>query len=275
MTNDAVVTGESANAMETNEPAVLVDIGGHIARITLNRPQAMNALNTAARGLLLEAMARVHDDSDIHVGILMGAGGRSFSAGADLKEWAQPDSTGFSGGSVTEALSKEPADEFFTARVAKPLIAAIDGYCLAGGLELALACDLRIATPTSTFGLPEVQRGFPPGGGGVQRLVRAISLAPAMEMLLTGDRIDAATALRWGLVSRIVPREELLPTAEALALRIAQNSPLATRVVKELALASPDQTLQQALQLGGTLRWIVGQTPEAQEGPRAFARGDG
>ncbi|MDA0256607.1 MAG: enoyl-CoA hydratase/isomerase family protein [Chloroflexi bacterium] len=269
MTDDAGAAGEAGEA------AVLVQVDGHVARITLNRPQAMNALDTAARGLLLAAMARVHDDPAIHVGILTGAGGRAFSAGADLKEWAQPGSAGFSGGSVAEALSKEPADEFFTIRVAKPLIAAIDGYCLAGGLELALACDLRIATPTSTFGLPEVQRGFPPGGGGVQRLVRAIALAPAMEMLLTGERIDAETALRWGLVSRVVPREELLPTAEALAARIAQNAPLATRAVKELALASPDQTLQQALQLGGVLRWIVGQTPEAQEGPRAFARGDG
>ncbi len=176
---------------------------------------------------------------------------------------------------MAEALSKEPSDEFFTIRVAKPLIAAIDGYCLAGGLELALACDLRIATPASTFGLPEVQRGFPPGGGGVQRLVRAIAQAPAMEMLLTGDRIDAETALGWGLVSRVVPAEELTPTAEGLAARIAENAPLATRAVKELALASPDHTLEQALRLGGALRWIVGQTPEAQEGPRAFARGDG
>ena len=120
-----------------------------------------------------------------------------------------------------------------------------------------------------------MQRGFPPGGGGVQRLVRAISLAPAMEMLLTGERIDAETALRWGLVSRIVPSEELLATVTDLAERIAANAPLATRVVKELALASPDQPLGQALQLGSVLRWIVGQTPEAQEGPRAFARGDG
>jgi E-phenylitaconyl-CoA hydratase len=258
-----------------DEPAVLFEVEGHVARITLNRPQAMNALDTAARQLLLAAMGRVHQDPEIRVAILTGTGGRSFSAGADLKEWAQPGSEGFSGGSVADALSKEAADEFFTIRVAKPLIAAIDGYCLAGGLELALACDLRIATPASTFGLPEVQRGFPPGGGGVQRLVRAISLAPAMEMLMTGERVDAETALRWGLVSRVVPQEELLPTAEALAERIAQNAPLATRVVKELALASPDQTLQQALQLGGALRWIVGQTPEAQEGPRAFARGDG
>jgi len=262
----------AAGNASADEAAVLVDVEGHVARITLNRPQAMNALDTAARELLLAAMARVHDDPEIRVAILTGAGGRSFSAGADLKEWAQPGSAGFSGGSVADALSKESADEFFTIRVAKPLIAAIDGYCLAGGLELALACDLRIATPASTFGLPEVQRGFPPG---VQRLVRAISLAPAMEMLLTGERVDAETALRWGLVSRVVPQEELLPAAEALAERIAQNAPLATRVVKELALASPDQTLQQALQLGGVLRWIVGQTPEAQEGPRAFARGDG
>lgn len=264
-----------ADATEAAGAAVLFQIDGHVAHITLNRPQAMNALDTSARELLLEAMARVHEDPEIRVGILTGAGGRAFSAGADLKEWAQPGSAGFSGGSVAEALSKEPGDEFFTIRVAKPLIAAIDGYCLAGGLELALSCDLRIATPAATFGLPEVQRGFPPGGGGVQRLVRAISLAPAMEMLLTGDRVDAETALRWGLISRVVPSEDLLPTAEALAQRIAKNAPLATRVVKELALASPDQSLGQALQLGGVMRWIVGQTPEAQEGPRAFARGDG
>src|SRR5262245_58707674 len=153
----------------------------------------------------------------------------------------------------------------------KPLIAAIDGPCLAAGFELALICDLRICTPEARFGLPEITRGFFPGGGGPQRLVRAIPQAVAMEMILTGDPIDAPTALQVGLVSRVVPEHELLPTACQLAQRIAGHAPLAVRAVKGVAQAAIDETLEQALRFGGALRWIIGQTEDAHEGPRAFA----
>jgi E-phenylitaconyl-CoA hydratase len=153
----------------------------------------------------------------------------------------------------------------------KPLIAAIDGYCLAGGMELALACDIRICTPDAQFGLPEITRGFFPGGGGPQRLARSIPQSMAMELVLTGDRIDAETALRVGIVSRLVPTEALMPTATKIATRIAQHAPLAVRAAKEVTSAAMDQTFDQAMRLGGTLRWVVGQTEDAKEGPRAFA----
>jgi enoyl-CoA hydratase/carnithine racemase len=153
----------------------------------------------------------------------------------------------------------------------KPLIAAIDGYCLAAGFELALTCDIRICTPEAQFGLPEIRRGFFPGGGGPQRLIRAIPQAMAMEMILTGDPIDAPTAQRVGLVSRVVPEPELLSTASLIAQRIASHAPLAVKAVKEVAQAALDETLDQALRFGSTLRWIIGQTEDAREGPRAFA----
>jgi enoyl-CoA hydratase/carnithine racemase len=153
----------------------------------------------------------------------------------------------------------------------KPLIAAIDGPCLAGGFELALLCDMRICTPEARFGLPEIVRGFFPGGGGPQRLIRAIPQAMAMEMILTGDPIDAATARQVGLVSRIVPEADLVPTARQLAERIAGHAPLAVRAVKEVARAALDETLEQSLRFGNAMRWIIGQTEDAHEGPRAFA----
>jgi enoyl-CoA hydratase/carnithine racemase len=155
--------------------------------------------------------------------------------------------------------------------VEKPLIAAVDGYCLAAGFELALLCDMRICTPQARFGLPEIVRGFFPGGGGPQRLIRAIPQAVAMEMILTGDAIDAATALRVGLVSRLVPEPELLPIARQIAQRIASHAPLAVKAVKEVTQAALDETLEQALRFGNALRWIIGQTEDAREGPRAFA----
>ena len=210
---------------------------------------------------------RVRHDADIRVAILTGAGG-TFSAGADLKERAQ-------GGraadmTVASIIEADRTHRFSTIPMEKPLIAAIDGYCLAAGLELALICDIRICTPEAQFGLPEIIRGFFPGGGGPQRLARAIPQSAAMEMILTGDRIDAPAAHQAGLVSRVVPSAELLTTARQIAQRIAGHAPLAVRAVKEVAQAALDETLDQSLRLGGTLRWIVGQTDDAKEGPRAF-----
>ena len=257
------------------DASVLVEVRDHVALITLNRPESLNAMTAESGALLRSALTRVHTDPEIRVGIVTGAGDRAFSAGADLKEWARPEATGPSGGTVEAILTVEPADETSTIPVAKPLIAAIHGYCLGGGLELALACDIRIATPEASFALPEVRHGFIPGGGGVPRLLRSIPRSAAMELILTGDRCDAETALRWGIVSRVVPREELLPTALAIAGRIAGNAPLAVRAAKELARVSSDLPLDEALRFGGVLRWMVGQTPEAREGPRAFAQDRG
>jgi E-phenylitaconyl-CoA hydratase len=247
---------------------VLFDLQDKVAVITLNRPEVRNAMNRDLSQALLEALQRVRDEADIRAAVITGAG-RTFSAGADLKERAQ--SGRAADASVASVIEANRHTSFARMVMEKPLLAAIDGYCLAAGFELVLTCDIRICTPEARFGLPEIVRGFFPGGGGPQRLMRAIPQAVAMEMLLTGDAIDASTALRVGLVSRMVPEPELLPTALQIAQRIAGHAPLAIKAVKEVAQAALDETLEQALRFGSTMRWIIGQTEDAREGPRAFA----
>lgn len=247
---------------------LLFDLTDNVAVITLNRPDVRNAMNRELSGALMEALRRVREDADIRVGVITGAG-RTFSAGADLRERAQIGRA--ADASAASVLETSRTLGFATMTAEKPLIAAIDGYCLAAGFELALLCDMRICTPDARLGLPEITRGFFPGGGGPQRLIRAIPQAMAMEMILTGDPIDAPTALRVGLVSRIVPEHELLSTARQIAQRIAGHAPLAIKAVKEVAQTALDETLQQSLRFGSALRWIIGQTEDAREGPRAFA----
>ena len=240
----------------------------HVAVLTLNRPAQRNAINEEMAGALMDGLHRIREDGDIRAAVLTGAGG-TFSAGRDLKERAA------GGGrkqdnSPASLIGSDPSARWATMKLEKPLIAAIDGYCLAGGMELALVCDIRVCTPEAQFGLPEITRGFFPGGGGPQRLMRSIPQSIAMELILTGDRIDAETALRAGIVSRMVPQEALMPTAMKIATRIAGHAPLAVRAAKEVAQAALDETFDQAMRLGETLRWIVGQTEDAKEGPRAF-----
>jgi E-phenylitaconyl-CoA hydratase len=247
---------------------VLFELDEHVAIITLNRPAVRNAMNNELRLALGEALQRVRQDEEIRTAVITGAG-RTFSAGADLKERAQVGRVGDN--DVASVVEASRTAGFARLAMEKPLIAAVDGYCLAAGFELALLCDIRICTPEARFGLPEIVRGFFPGGGGPQRLIRAIPQAMAMEMILTGDAIDAATALRVGLVSRLVAADQLLLTARQLAHRIAGHAPLAVKAVKEVTQAALDETLEQSLRLGSTLRWIIGQTEDAREGPRAFA----
>jgi E-phenylitaconyl-CoA hydratase len=247
---------------------VLFELTDQVAVITLNRPAVRNAMNRELGSALLEALQQVREEADIRAAVITGAG-RTFCAGADLKERAQ---TGRAvDASVASVIEANRTTGFARMVMEKPLIAAIDGYCLAAGFELALICDIRICTPDAKFGLPEITRGFFPGGGGPQRLMRAIPQAVAMEMILTGDAIDASTAQHVGLVSRIVPADDLVTTAGQIARRIASHAPLAVRAVKEVAYAALDETLEQSLRFGGTLRWIIGQTEDAREGPRAFA----
>ncbi len=249
---------------------LLFEIDDHVALITLNRPAKRNAVTAAMSDRLVECLERVRQDPDIRAAILTGAGG-AFSAGADLKQRAAGGGERAEDKAAATVIDAPLSAKWSTIRVEKPLIAAIDGYCLAAGMELALACDIRICTPAASFGLPEITRGFFAGGGGPQRLMRAIPQSMAMEIILTGDRIDAETALRVGLVSRVVGPDELLPAARALAGRIAGHAPLAVKAAKETALAALDQPLDQALRFGGALRWVIGQTEDAKEGPRAFA----
>ena len=247
---------------------VLFELDEQVALITLNRPTVRNAMNSELRLALTEALQRVRQDDAIRIAVITGAG-RTFSAGADLRERAQVGRVGDK--DVASIIEASRATGFANLAMEKPLIAAVDGYCLAAGFELALLCDIRICTAEARFGLPEIVRGFFPGGGGPQRLIRAIPQAMAMEMILTGDTIDAAAALRVGLVSRIVAEEDLLPTAYQIAQRIAGHAPLAIKAVKEVTAAALDETLEQSLRFGSTLRWIIGQTEDAREGPRAFS----
>lgn len=245
---------------------LLVEVDGPVAVITLNRPEQLNALNAELTAAYGQALERVRHDDSIRVGIVTGAG-RAFCAGVDLKARAATES----GGAPPNFFAALNQTNQYNGTFEKPLIAAVHGYCLAGGLELALTCDLRIAAEGTRFGMPEIRRGFFPGGGGPQRLPRLVPQAFALEMLLTGDQYDAHQMHDWGLVNRVVPAERLLTEAREVAAGIAAHAPLAVRALKELFYSAQDMPLPQAMRHGNGLRWIIGQTEDAKEGPRAFA----
>ena len=236
-----------------------------VALITLNRPEKRNALNGQLRCAFLGALDAAARDHSVRAVIVTGAGDKAFVAGADIGE--------FDGRSPVDQYRVMKAPSIYDAieRSAKPVIAAINGYCLAGGLELALACDIRIAAEHAEFALKEVQRGIIPGGGGTQRLPRAIPLNIALELMLTGDHIDAREAHRLGLVNHVVPAEQLMPTAEAIAHKICANAPLAVRAIKEAAYRGLDTTLDEGLRLESLLAKAIRHTEDSKEGPRAFA----
>jgi len=247
---------------------VLYEKRDRIAYVTINRPEAMNAYNDEVRRGLRAAFGDFRHDRDAWVAILTGAGERAFSAGADLKEMSRRFQ---SAGGSDDFWSPEPPMLVRGMGVWKPIIAAVNGYCLAGGLELALACDIRIAAEHATFALTEVRRGIIPGGGGTQRLPRAVPLGIALEMLFTGEPIDAQEAWRIGLVNRVVAAAELMPAAEALARRICQNAPLSVRAVKELAYRGRNLTLEEGLREELLMARAIRTTEDSREGPLAFA----
>jgi len=221
-----------------------VAIEDGVAVITLNRPAVMNALNMQLREEIMALCHALDADPAVQVAIFTGAGDKAFCAGADLKE---------RGSRSTEGMYDER--RFLRAKwvgavagMAKPTIAAINGYCLGGGLELALQCDLRIAAEEAQFGLPEVTLGFLPGAGGTQRLPRLIGLQRAKEMILTGKRINAAEAERLSIVLRVVPRAQLLPAAMELARAIAKNPRIAVIQAKVALNASQETMLSGGLQ---------------------------
>lgn len=246
---------------------IIYEKKGRIAYVTLNRPQRMNAVDPATSRELLEAFSDFRDDDELWVSILTGAGEKAFSAGADLVAMAQA----FAGGEARffDVPFGGITRDFETW---KPMIAAINGYCLAGGLELALCCDVRVAAEHATFGLPEPTRAIMPGAGGTQRLPRAIPLTFAMEILLTGGRIDAQTALRCGLVSHVVPLAEVMPKAEEIAQAICECGPLAVRAIKQAAHRGLDMPLKEGLALELKLMGEVLATEDARQGPLAFAQ---
>ena len=241
-----------------------------IAYITLNRPGTMNAINSEVLKELTKAWMDVRDDPDIWVTIVTGAGDRAFSAGADLKEIAK-----WQLESEMEGRPLRPGwSEICPMRgleVWKPFIAAINGVATGGGLELAMACDLRIAADTARLGLMETKQSLMPGWGGTQRLPRLVPFGKALEILMTGDFIDAKEALRIGLVNQVVPTGELLNAATNLANRLCENGPLAVRAVKEAAYRGVRMTLDEGLKLESLMIQNLFQAEDVKEGPRAFA----
>ncbi|MBI2863493.1 MAG: enoyl-CoA hydratase/isomerase family protein [Chloroflexi bacterium] len=252
-------------------PALLYEKKDKIAFITLNRPEAMNALDIEVRRGLSEALQDFKADPEVWVAIITGAGDRAFSAGADLKEMSQRMAAIQSGGTDPYLAESRMVTLYRDFSLFKPIIAAIGGYCVGGGLEIAMACDIRLATPDSKLGLAEVKRAIIPGGGGTQRLSRLIPFGLALQMLLTGDLIDAETALRYGLVNSVVPREKLMDEAIALANRINENGPLAVRMIKESACRGTETSLEFGLAMEAQFSALVRQTEDAKEGPKAFA----
>ena len=238
---------------------------GKSAIFTINRPEALNSINVQAARELHEAMVDFRDDPELWVGIITGAGDRTFCAGADIKDmlpflkenlqnrpWAMPD---------TPMRGLE---------IWKPLIAAINGVALGGGLELALACDLRIASEKARLGCPEVSLGLIPGWGGTQRLPRMIPSCKAAELLLMGKPIDAQEAYRIGLVNIVVPPESVMPTARKWAETICQAGPLAVRAAKEAMLRGSSLSLEDGLRLENALEAYVMNTEDFTEGITAF-----
>ncbi|OGO43233.1 MAG: hypothetical protein A2137_05140 [Chloroflexi bacterium RBG_16_58_8] len=225
---------------------------GHVARVTLNRPAAGNTIDIVMAGELEEACTLIHQDDDIYVVALTGAG-RVFCRGGEKG----PDAGLFQSAAAIAALDR-------------PVIAGINGDALGGGLELALACDIRIASHQAHFGLPQVARGRLPADGGTQRLPRIVGRGKALEMLLTGDPISADEALAIGLVNKIVPSGELAGEVEKLAQAIAAKGPIALRYLKEAVLKGLDMTLEQGLRLEADLYFLLHTTADRTEGIKAF-----
>jgi enoyl-CoA hydratase len=238
---------------------------GAIAQVTLNRPGALNAINAAMRDGLTRAMAKAESDPEVRVVLVAGAGERAFCAGADITEFEAP-------ASVVAARASRQTTRFTDqiAAVSKPVIAAIHGYCLGGGLEIAMACDIRIAADDARFGLPEVTLGIIPGVGGTQRLSRLVGVGPALRMTRSGERIDAAAALAIGLVGEVVARADLEATADALAERIAGNAPRALAYAKEAILRGHELSLADGLRLESDLATLLMTTADRLEGAAAF-----
>jgi enoyl-CoA hydratase len=245
--------------------AIIVERESHVATITLNRPEVLNAQNNQLREEMFDVFSALRSDEDVRAIVVTGAGERAFSAGADIKEFLEPPvPTRFR--EQRKRLDYRGEME----RCPQPIIAAIRGYALGGGLELALACDIRIAAEDAQLGLTEINLAIIPGGGGTQRLPRLVGRGKALEMILTGARVPAAEALRIGLVERVVPVAELMPAAQALARTIAEKAPIALRYAKEAVVAGLALPLGDGLRLENDLATLLRTTEDRVEGARAF-----
>jgi len=246
--------------------ALIYEKKDHIAYITINRPEAMNAMDPETYRELSEAWTDVRDDPDVWVAIITGAGDKAFSAGADLKKTiGRPIEAWHFWQTQEEQILNRGLE------VWKPIIAAVNGYCLAGGMTLLLATDIRIAAEHATFGLSEVSRGILPGNGGTQRTIQQLPYPIAMYFLLTGERMNAEEAMKAGLINKVVPLAELMPEAERIARKICENAPLAVRAIKELAVRGQYLPIEYGLRLEQAISRALSATEDAREGPKAFA----
>ena len=235
-----------------------------IAIFTIDRPEAMGALNVEGMKQLHNALLDFRDDDNLSVGIITGTGNKFFSAGVDIKDYLP---------FVQRTTNKKwtrPAGMMRGLEIWKPLIAACNGLTIGGGLEIALACDIMIASENATFGLPEVRVGLCPGGGGTQRLPRTIPRRIAAEMLFTGKTIDAQEAYRIGLVNKVVPSDQLMAEAKKVAESICEAAPLAVRAAKECMMRGLSMGLEEGLQLEDDFQAYIMSTKDFAEGLGAF-----
>lgn len=239
-------------------------IESHVATITLNRPDAMNSLDPESIARLVEIWTQVRTDDDIRVAILTGAGEKSFCTGTDMKKTPPPSEC------MASIWLREGQPIIPHMKTWKPIICAINGFAVGGGLEMALACDMRIASKTAKFGLTEVKVASLAGLNGTQCLPRAIPQAVAMKMLLTGEMIDAEEALRVGLISDVIEPQGLMELARKYAKRIASNAPLSVKAAKQAAVMGLDMPLEQGLAFSHLLWGVLRDTEDRKEGFKAF-----
>ncbi len=248
----------------SNYETILVEKRGKVALITINRPDKLNALSSKVHEEGVSALDELRNDSEIRVVVITGAGEKSFVAGADISEFA-----GKSAAAQRDIMNSRSLfnsiDTF-----PKPVVAMVNGFCLGGGCELALACDLRVASEKARFSQPEINLGIMCGGGGTQRLTRLIGEGRAMEMILTGDMIDAATALDFGLVNHVYSPEELEEKTFELANKIAEKAPIALQMSKEAVKFASRSNLDEGLRREIDLFAICFSTEDKEEGVSAF-----
>ena len=242
--------------------SILVETRGRVGLITLNRPQAMNALNNQLMRELMDALADFDKEDAIGAMVITG-NGKAFAAGADIKEMADK--------TIQEMMDSDHIAVFGRMRtIQKPVIAAVSGWALGGGFEVALSCDMIIASDSATFGLPEITLGVIPGAGGTQRLVRAVGKPLAMEMILNNRRIDAQEALQHGLVNRVTPVTDYLNEALRFAEEIASRAPLAVRAAKRMINQSYERFLTDGLAEEKQVLYNLFSTDDQTEGMKAF-----
>ena len=247
---------------ESSYENILLAVDGPVATVTLNRPQALNALNAALLGELVDALTKLDADDAVRCIVITG-NERAFAAGADIKEMADASSV--------EMLRRNALARYDAVRkIAKPIIAAVSGWALGGGCELAMACDMIVASETARFGQPEINIGIMPGAGGTQRLTRALGKARAMELILTGDYLSAHEAHARGLVNRVAPPELYLEEAQKLARRIAAQPPVAVRLAKDAVLKAQDLSIEEGLDYERRVFYLLFATEDQKEGMAAF-----